>query len=187
MGLPRPCPPTPGAAGTLGSGRGRTRCGRLREAASAGRSGRRRGASQPEKSRSGRVGSCCIKAHVRERSPRGSGARSLRLGLGLLLGAGPAGIQRGGRLSLRQQHPPRPAAFPRQPQFWWPGLAGRGRCASGRPAASANQCWRRLDGPGGSQGPWMRPLYFPTPTARAALFPGFLKCSACKLGTTSAL
>ncbi|KAI5232173.1 Trinucleotide Repeat-Containing 6B Protein [Manis pentadactyla] len=116
------------------------------EAASAGGSGRRRSASQPGETQSGRPGPAAKARAV------GSSARSGAEGGGRATCAWGFGLGRAGRNSAgRAAQPPGSSISPdspRQPQFWGPRLAGRGRS-------------RRVARPG------MRPQHFPTATARA--------------------
>lgn len=152
---------------------------------SAGRSGRRRGASQPEETRSSRLGSCCIKARARERGAQGAQGAG-RAAYGWASGLGPAGGNSAGRAA----QPPPAASPPRPPpSLFSPNsggadwLGGAGEPAGGQPRApiSAGCGWKaglRESGRSGRvAGPGMRPLLFPTPAARVDLFPGFLKCS----------
>lgn len=128
-GCPRSGPPTPRAGKDAGF---RAKAG-ARQAAAGRRCGQTApGAvgARPRQRRRGAAGSgaAALTRAGQERGAdgawgKGRGVRSLRLRLGI--GAGLEGTRRGGRLSL--QPAVLPPTFPRQPQFWWPRLAGRGR------------------------------------------------------------
>lgn len=163
---------------------------------SAGRSGRRRGASQPEETRSSRLGSCCIKARARERGAQGAQGAG-RAAYGWASGLGPAGGNSAGRAAQ-----PPPAASPRArrlpssapilvARIGWAGQVSRLEASRERqsvPAAAGRPGSASPEGPGGSPGPGCGLCTSPRPPLASISSPGSLSAAlTSNLGATSAL